>query len=289
MLVLAGLAIGLGLFSWLGVQSVNESVERTLNERLTIARVMASQLDEHMTHVLMHLQNAADFNGGSITKEQFETRADALSKILAESGILARNVILIDKDGKALQVEPEDSRIIGADMLDYATVEKTLRAGLPTISNLVSSSLIGVPVVLISAPISNEEDEIIGALTILVDIEQSSISASSQTIILGKTGYTEVVDGNGIILARTKPASPPEIFETSDHPGRFAELISQGQATVGTCHRCHETEETLERRRDVLAFAPLATASWGVVIRQSEEEALAPTRQLRQRLLYWGW
>jgi len=38
----------------------------------------------------------------------------------------------------------------------------------------------------------------------------------------------------------------------------------------------------------VLAFVPLSEANWGVVIRQSEEEALASTRGLRQNLLLFG-
>lgn len=69
LLVLAGLAIGLGLFSWLGVQSVNESVERTLDERLIIARVMASHLDHTLETVLVQLQDAANFNDRLPTKE----------------------------------------------------------------------------------------------------------------------------------------------------------------------------------------------------------------------------
>ncbi len=76
LLVLAGLVVSLGLFSWLGIQSVNENIARTLEERLTIARVIANHLDGNMRHVLMHLQNTADFNGGFPAKEQFGTVAD---------------------------------------------------------------------------------------------------------------------------------------------------------------------------------------------------------------------
>ncbi len=288
LLVLAGLAVGLGLFSWLGVQSVNESVERTLDERLTMARMMANHLDETLTYLLVQLQNAANLSEGLPTEEQFDSVADSLRETLDKLGISTQSIILIDREGKILRLNPEDSGISEIDMLDHPTVKKALKEGVPTISGLVSSPLTQVPVVLISAPILNEKAQIVGVLTSSIDIEQSSIGTFGQTITVGKTGYTEIVDGNGVVLARTKPGSPPEIFETSDHPDRFAELISQGKATVGTCHRCHETKETLERRRDVLAFAPLSTTSWGVAIRQSEEEALAPTLQLRQRLLLLG-
>ena len=288
LLVLAGLAVGLGLFSWLGVQSVNDSVERTLSERLTMARMVANHLDETLTYILMQLQNTANLNEGLPTKEQFDSVADSLLDTFDNLGISILNVILIDRNSKVLQVEPEDAGIIGTDMLDYPTVKEALEEGLPTISSLVSSPLIQVPAVLISAPIINQEGEILGVLISSIDIEQSSIGAFIQTITVGETGYTEIVDGNGVVLSRTRPGAPPEFFERSDHPDRFAELISEGKAIVGTCHRCHETKEALERRRDVLAFAPLSTASWGIAIRQSEEEALAPTQQLQQRLLLSG-
>jgi signal transduction histidine kinase len=287
LLVLAGLLIGLGLFSWLGIQSLKESTDRILNERLTVARVMASHLDHTLTNVLVQL-HSVDFNGELPAQEQFGPIANSLRNTLAKSDISARNVILINGEGKILQAEPEDPGIIGMDMSGYTEVKQTLETGLPTISGLVSSPLIRVPVVFATVPILNEEGKVIGALTSSIDVEQSRNDAFRPAIIVGETGYTEIVDANGIVLARTSPGSPPEVFEMSDHPGRFAELISQREAIVGTCHRCHETSEALERRRDVLAFAPLSTTSWGVAIRQSEEEALAPTRQLEQRLLFLG-
>ncbi len=182
---------------------------------------------------------------------------------MAKSGISAQNIIFVNRDGKVYYIEPEESRIVGTDMSVYPEVKEALKAGRPTISGLVSTPLVAIPVVLISTPIFDAGGETIGVLMSSIDVEQSSIGVFSQSITLGRTGYTEIVDGNGIVLARTKPGSPPEIFERSDHPGRFAELISQGKATVGTCHRCHETKTDVQRRRDVLAFAPLTKTSWG--------------------------
>ncbi len=288
LLVLAGLVVGLGLFSWLGIESLNKSTERILEERLNIARIMAYHLDETLEHILLHLQNAADFNHRLPTREEFGPAADSLYQILAESGISVRNITLVDGDGKVLQVEPENPGIIGTDMSQYPEVAKVLETGRPTISNLVANPLMEAQVVLATAPIMNENGEIIGMLISSIDIEQSSIAAFNQSRTVGNPGYTEIVDGNGIVLARTEPGYPPEAFEQSDHPGRFAELISEGKATVGICHRCHGTVEEPQRRRDVLAFAPLSTTSWGIAIRQSEEEALAPTQELERRLLLLG-
>jgi len=120
-----------------------------------------------------------------------------------------------------------------------------------------------------------------------VDIAESSIGGFIQPVRLGQTGYVEIVDQNGVVVARTNPGPRLAPFEQSDHSGRFAALIAAGKPARGVCHTCHETEQKVEKR-DVLAFVPLSAAPWGVVVRQSEEEALAPSRELRQSLLLFG-
>ncbi len=288
LLALASLLVGLGLFSWLGVQSVNDSVDRMLDERLTVARIVATHLDEALLYILVQLQSIDVFGDELPSEERFDLLAVSLQDLFTKSRIHMRNILLVDPAGEAIRVGPESSRAVSFDIADYPEVAATLATGTPGISGLVPDPLQEAPVVLVSTPILNSDHEVVAALICSIDIEQSSIGVFSETISIGKTGYTEIVDGNGIVLARNKPGSPAKLFERSDHPGRFAELIIQGEATVGTCHRCHGAEGEEERERDVLAFAPLSVASWGVAIRQSEEEALSPTRQLEQRFLILG-
>ncbi len=125
------------------------------------------------------------------------------------------------------------------------------------------------------------------ALVVAVDVAQSSISGLVQPLRLGATGYVEILDQNGIVVARTHPGPEPAPFEVSDHSGRFAALIAAGAPTRGVCHSCHEPGFVVQRR-DVLAFAPLTAAKWGVGVRQSEKEAFTPIGELRQNLLLAG-
>ena len=288
LLALTILVVGLGLFSWLGVQAVNKSVETTLNERLALARTLASHLDQTLTYVLVQLENIAAASSQLPTVEQFNAAAHSVRLIFTKSHIQASDIFLIGKDGRVLYVAPDEPDTIGLDMSVYPEVRDTLMTGLPSVSGLVSGLFADMPTVLIITPFKDNEDKVIGVLACSIDIEQAGIGAFIPEIRVGRTGYTEIVDQNGIVLSRTRPGSPPRLFERSDHPDRFAELISQGQATVGTCHRCHEAGGEVERRRDMLAFAPLSTASWAVAIRQSEEEALAPTRQMERGFLILG-
>ncbi len=289
LLVLGGLAVGLGLFSWLGVRSVNESIDRTLDERLTMARMMAGQVDAMLNYVLVELGNAAGAGTELFAGERFETTARSLRSTFDQLGIAGQIIVLTGADGETVRAHPADLEITAAEMLAQPTTKEALDHGVATISGLVSGPLSATPMVLISVPVTDDEGEIVGVLTCAIDIRQSSVALPGEGIALGRTGYAEIVDGNGLVLARTEPGTPPDALERSDHPDRFAALIAGGKATTGTCHRCHETAgEAVERGRDVLAFAPLSVTSWGVVIRQPEEEALAPTAQLGQRLIIVG-
>ncbi|MBI2832222.1 MAG: GAF domain-containing protein [Chloroflexi bacterium] len=287
LLVLAGLVVGLGLFSLLGIQSLNESTQKVLEERLVLARHMATELDETLTDILGHLQDV-NWNNGASIEDNFALSAEPLVNTYTRARIFVRSIILVDASGRVIRVEPKNSAILGTNLSIYSKIREAIETGIPTISDLVSEPLIETPVVFATAPIKDWDGKIAGAVISSIDIAQSTNNSFSPTITIEKTGYVEIVDGSGIVLSRTSPGLPPRGFERSDHPGRFADLISKQEATVGTCHRCHEVNEGIERRQDVLAFAPLSTASWGVAIRQSEEEALAGTRQLERRLILLG-
>jgi len=189
--------------------------------------------------------------------------------------------------GKILLVEPQISGALELAESDAAMVTRAL--GGPYISPLQYEPLTKTPVVFASVPIRSGAGAGIGILSMAINVKESSISSIIDPITLGSTGYAEVMDSNGVVLARTNPGRPPDPFELSDHPDKFSLLISQGRATVRTCHRCHGTLENPQRSsRDVLAFAPLQNASWGVAIRQSEAEAFAIRDQLKRRLFLLG-
>ena len=287
LLVFLSLTLGLALFSVLGVQSLNESTQRALDERLTISRIVASHVDETMYHSLIHLKDVANSQDGLLTDTEFREIAKILVNMLAELNMNSKGVFLLDSNGKIIQ-QLYQYEAVGQVLPGYAEVENLVASGKPAVSSLVYAPLTTTPVVEAMAPVQDSDDRYIGALSVAIDINSSSIAGFIKPIILGNTGYVEIVDRNGVVLARTEPGRRPAAFEMSDHPGKFAQLMAEGKAAVRTCHRCHETENQIERRRDVLAFAPLSFAPWGVAVRQSEEEAFAITEQLKKRLFLFG-
>ncbi len=284
--LLAGVAllVGIGIFSYLAVRAVRESIDTMLQDRLTLAMLAADYIDDTIGHVRAEAESVAstmspEDQGPSPGIAQLERTTFRLS-------IEISAICELRSDGTVIWSNSADfSQPI--DMSVYKTVKQSLDTGSTTVSGLVLSPGNETPVVLLSAsgPIDSAGER--AGLVLAIDVARSSIAGLVQPVRLGKTGYVEIVDQNGVVVARTEPGPEPKPFEISDHSGRFAALIAAGQPTRGVCHSCHEPGPTVQQR-DVLAFAPLSEAGWGVVIRQSEQEAFAPIRELRQNLLLAG-
>ena len=287
LLVLAFLVLILVLFGWLGVDSLNRSSSDTLDERLTRAKAVAGYLDRDLEHILVNLKDQAeDFGAQLPAGGQFHASAKKLASTFSRLDISVPSIYLWDAQGHLVMAEraasPSEHVAGTGEVFPLGSVSQVL------ISPLLNDPLTGNPVVFASVPIG-APGPAVGALTVAIDIDASSITRIIEPITLGNTGYAEVMDSSGVVLARTDPGRTPDPFELSDHPEKFAALISDGRATVRTCHRCHGTLENPQRSsRDVLAFAPLQNASWGVAIRQSETEAFAIREQLKERLILLG-
>ncbi len=286
--VLAGLAAALGLFSFLGIQSLNESTQRILDQRLAVARILANDIDRTMIHALTHLHSVTSKLNDIPDYGEFVSLVTPIREILADTGVSIQNFVLIDANGKVKHVYVNNPDIIGSDWSQLPEVNQSLATGLSSITNQLTEPQTKMQMILALAPILNSKGKITGIVASIVDPAKSTINTFGEMIQAGNTGYIEIVDGNGLVISRTEPGVPLKLLEQSDHAGHFSDLIKEDKAVVRTCHRCHEVNQGLQRRRDIIAFAPLTAVPWGVAIRQSEAEALAPTRQLEMRLLPLG-
>ena len=284
---ITGLILGITLFSFLGLGAVHEATENMLEDRVTTASLVTDYLDETLGIIKKEIEHTAGlieangFTGDSI--KQVEDLRGSFSRM----SVHAHSIYFIDDTGDIIWSQTSDRNTDGFHISMYPSIIEALKTGETVVSGLVLSPHSETPVVLITAPVGGVPQNASRALIVAIDITESSIGGFIQPIRLGQTGYTEVVDQNGIVVVRTEPGPTLAPFEKSDHSGHFAQLIADGKPTRGLCHTCHEPIQKVERR-DVLAFVPASAAKWGVVIRQSEEEALFPVYQLRRNLFFSG-
>lgn len=287
LLTTIGLLLGVGVFSFLGMRAVNQATETMLQDRLTTARLVADYVDEALGRALTELKNTAQMIESDGAEDNLELQIEALEDTYSRLSIYTHGIYLLNEEGQVIWSKLETSRLASINISAYPSISHAITTGEANVSGLISAPVTDAPVVFLTSPTKMGQQGSKGALVVAIDLAQSSIGGFVRPIRLGETGYVEIVDQNGVVVARTEPGPELTPFEKSDHSGRFAALISAGQPTRGVCHTCHEAEQKVERR-DVLAFVPLSEARWGVVIRQSEEEALAPVGELQQSLLLFG-
>lgn len=261
---------------------VDRSIDRTLDERRGLALTTARQADYIVGDALQTLQEATLSEGLDPGDSDAAPERSALGRVLANS-IFSR-VYFADARGEVLATEPPLDSVLGRNVAASSPeVRLALENGKPFVSGL-AFALDGGPVISIVVVVAGAGGPI-GLMGGEISLDGRELAEVLQPAVLGETGYAQLVDSSGNVLASTRPG---QIQERSDHEGQIATMIEAGRATSGTCHECHGPAGQQERKTDVMAFAPLETAPWAVLIRQSEREALAPARTLRQRAVLFG-
>jgi len=280
------LLVGLGMVALaaiLGFSTIRSSQElfdRALSERQRLAEVLAEYLDQTVKTNLVVLQEVALAVRTNIKAPDADLKA--LRSVLREAylrSFFTEGTFLLDRAGELILIEPQRFIRPDEDFASLRCTRTTLDAGKPQVSGLVAGSRRRIYA---TVPVRDWNGEIIGAVGGELDPDSQrfrSLLRSPGT----ETTYIDLVDDDGTVLLSTKSA---RAFTKSDH-GRFlADLIQKGKPVVSACHNCHEDDGG--REREVMAFAPLRFAPWGVGIRQSEQEALASAFTLNRRLLSLG-
>lgn len=290
-LVLLAMLAALGISSYLAVQ---HSVQRALQERLSLAQTVANHLEYVVTQSLRRLEDIGPVDVEWLSARNGDEVRESLRAVYFQT-IFNGGIFITDTQGQVLRVEPYSRELIGSDLSSYPQVRQTLETGRPVISDIIFQIPRQTGVVpgskrammLALTPLKNHQGRIVGLVGGEMKISGSSLSQVLQAVRLGNTGYVDIVDSQGIVLASTKPS---QLLTSSDHDNILVNLIQRRRSAVSACHSCHNGASSAKNQRltEVMAFSPLETIAWGVSLRQDEKEALAPARTLQQRFIIFG-
>ena len=274
----------LWLFSSLAVQ---ESIERTLQERLVLAQATADHLEYTLTQHLNRFQDIAFYPGVDLEDATLEPEQKALHETYFQSLPLFREgLFLTDVQGRVLWTEPYTTSLMGTIPFGEGGVSPLLETGVPRISDLFSLPGSGKAVLIAIAPVKSREGKIVGAAGGVLDPTGTELLSLLQPGEPSTAGYTlEVVDSRGMLLASTRRQN---LLTSSDQAEVLGDLIRDRRTAVSRYRHIHPSGET--GQTEVMAFAPLRSTliPWGVSVIQPEAEALAPARRLQQRFLLSG-
>jgi signal transduction histidine kinase len=164
-------------------------------------------------------------------------------------------------------------------MLSVPYVTKTMTDLKPLVSDVYTISATGRKVIFALVPLRNRHGEIVGVAGGEIDPTNYLLAQIIRTIPTEADTFIELVDSRGVIIASNDPR---RILTCSERYKFLGTLISEKKRTVLSCHRCKEASPDSRREKEMLAFAPLSMAPWGIIVRDPQEAVFLPSLQLRK-------
>lgn len=276
LLSVVGMIALVTIFGVLTILSARETTDRALQERIVLAQVAANHADFVLGNARAELEALAAHPLIRQPDAWRTERDNLLRDTITRHSFPLRAIFLLDSSGQVV-ADPFATNL--------ATLPRVV-AALQNYSFVVTSIALNSGRAIVAAvPVRDSSNRVSGAVAATLDLTESGMNTLAPAATLGKTGYVEIVDAEGIIVMSTLPQN---VLTPADHGASLVSMIRDGKSVVTTCHNCHTTPTETERRLEVIAFAPLKQTSWGVVVRQAEEEAFSSSRQMQGRVVLWG-
>ena len=268
--------VSLGLVSYYHIQN---TIERSYEERLDETRIIATSIDHIIEENLTRLYDISLSDKIDLGDRSWKPEMGALKEAYHYS-IFSDGVFLLDKLGNVLlSYPPREGWSI--NLLGIPPVSRVIANMKPVVSNVYSMEPTRRKVVFTLVPLRDRNGEVIGAAGGIIDPTSYHFTRILASITTDKSTNIDLVDGLGIVIASNRPAS---ILTGIDHNKFLSRLIANRKSTIATCHRCHGLSEGEVARRtvDLLVFAPLELAPWGVALRVPRDLVFEPSTALQR-------
>jgi signal transduction histidine kinase len=272
------------LLSWgvISYISVNQSIENSIEKRLELAQIVSSYIDYVIEDSLKRLYDISTSYNIDFKDNNWEIEKKAL-KTVYQYSIFTDGVFLLDIYGNVVMSYPS-RQPPKLNLLSIPYISRIITEKRPIVSDLYTIESLNKKLIYLLVPLKDSSGEVIGIAGGMIDPTSYALSNLLSSIRSGTNTCIELVDSNGIIISSNKPS---RILTLSDHNRFLSNLIINRKTSVGMCHRCH-LERGEGKTSDIMAFAPLTKASWGVLIREPQEIVLAPASRLKKGFLLLG-
>ena len=264
----------LGIISYL---SVHDSIQRSLTNRLTLANIIGKYFDYLLDSNVARLYDISISGKIDFGDNDWEPEKKAL-KAAYEYSIFTDRIFLMDLNGNVVMTYPhqEGGNI---NLLSIPYVSRTLAEMKPVISDVYTIEPTQRKVIFAFVPLKNKDGKTIGVAGGEINPTNYLFTQIIKSIPVGANTNIELVDSHGTIIASNDPS---RVLTCSDHNKYLGNLIAKKKSSVGTCHRCHTEEAQKTRTKDMLAFAPLNAAPWGISVREPQEIVFSPATKLKK-------
>lgn len=265
--------------------SVQNEIDHSLEQSLELATVAANYVDYLLQNNLgrlydVSLSGVVDFEDGDWTPE-FKALETAYRYSIFSDGLF-----MLDSGGKVVLSYPR-AQVSPRDFSGLEDVQSALRSAGPFYTSIRALKDTQRRTLFAFAPLKDKLGKPVGVVGGEIDPTGHLLRNSVRAVPSRSDIVIEVVDDSGVVIASS---NPDRVFTCSDRSRFLNRLISRRDRAVFQCHRCHQEESGPAQpiATDVLAFAPLQEAPWGVAVREPQSNIFAPSEQLRRRFLLLG-
>lgn len=269
---------GMWSLSFYASHMLRKDMERLLGEQqLSTVKRVAAEIETEIVERITALESIA-----RITDASFFDKPAAMQQFLAERPVLLTlfndGVMSFRQDGTSIAASTHAQERIGSNYMDRDYIVGALQNGTPTIGRPIMGKPVRAPIIVIAVPVRDSQSHIVGALSGVTNLKNSSFLDRISESRYGSTGGYLLIDHKSqqVIAATDKEL----ILETAPAPGSKAAIDRFHQGTAGYAIY------TNPRGQKVLASSSgIPAANWHVAIELPVEEAFAPIRDMQQRML----
>jgi signal transduction histidine kinase/HAMP domain-containing protein len=282
LLVEVGLIGLIAIFMFVGVSTARQNTEKILSERVMLARLSAATLDSSLRQiesVLVILSERVPIRDPAATPSD---RLLALKDAFRQLSPASRGLYYFNFTGEIANTtrSPADN-LSNQELIALKEAFKSSESDKsPWLVILPDDP----PVPVIISSVEGTNGQPLAFLAVVLDLEGNEFAPLRQAIDLGATGKLDVIDASGRILISSHPERSSSV---TSFDRIWSRLFVAGIPDIETCLGCAEGDSP-ESTDEVIAFAPLTQASWGVVVRQKASELMAPVNRLLVQTLLLG-
>jgi len=273
------ISLSLGLISSMAIR---ESIDHSMEHRLKLSLIVAKNIDQLLSNSIKRLYDISLSGTIDLSDNDWSAEREALRKAFDYS-IFSDGLFIINRDNQVVYTYPsQHMRYI--TVLAAQNAARVIAEGKPFISDIFTVDPLKKKLIHILVPLKNKNGKIEGVVGGEIDPSAQNFNEIIRSVPPEKNAYMELVDSRGFVIASS---DAKRVFkdQSEGHSQFLAKLITARQPVITKCHRCHTEDvdpaKASKRSVDIMAFAPLETASWSVSILQPEKEVLIPIAKMK--------
>lgn len=278
--IILNVVVVIASLSYVSYVTVNKGIERSLQNRLALARIIASNVELVLNRNMKRLMDVAqseyiDMSDGDPTPEK------RILETIHKYSLFTEGTFLLDKHGNMRLSYPfrADTSL---NMTHITYVNDVLQQGKPVISDVYTIEHTGKRVIFIMVPLRDREGRISGVVGGILSPTNDFLPRVLQDANIEKGAYAEIIDANEIVIASDNPS---HVLQHHDHGGMMGRMIREGKSEIVECAHAFSQPDTAEKSPDLLAFVPLHSAPWGLIVGQSKQDIFAPSIALQREFI----